>query len=169
MGWSISSSLIDLIVFGVWIWNWFRVRLNWKILNGNFNITIINGMMIKSPHDILNHRIGFGRRVPGFEVSVRRLSVPFYWWFIWFFTMKCIELINLSPTTWWEELCTMDDSCISFVSNYSTSFTNTLLSRAESCNNCPEEWCIIVDVIWRAEIMRAPTLSGQCCWISNHI
>ena len=32
---------------GVWIWNRFRVRLNWKLWRVNLNITIINGMMIK--------------------------------------------------------------------------------------------------------------------------
>ena len=31
---------------GVWICNWFIFRLNWKLLSGDFNITIINGMMI---------------------------------------------------------------------------------------------------------------------------
>ena len=43
---------------GVWIWNWFIVILNWKLLSGNFNITIINGMMIKSTHYSWNHRVG---------------------------------------------------------------------------------------------------------------
>ena len=38
---------------GVWIWNRFivRVRFFWKFLRVNLNITIINGMIIKSPHD----------------------------------------------------------------------------------------------------------------------
>ena len=62
---------------GVWIWKWFRVRLTWKLWSVNFNINVINGMMIKSPHDRWNHRVDFGSRGPGFEVSLQRLAVPF--------------------------------------------------------------------------------------------
>ena len=47
-------------------------------------------------------------------------------------TMKCIELIHLSPKTWREEFWNMDDAGISHVSNSSTAFTHTHLSRAES-------------------------------------
>ena len=169
------QEMINLIIInlfnwrGVWIWNWFRIRHNWKLWSGNVNITIIYGMMIKSLHDIWNHRVGSGMRVTGFEVICWRLAVPFSWWFFWFVTMKCIELIHIYSNTWWEEFWTTDDACIRFVYNYSTAFTNTLLSRAESCNNWLEIFCIIVDGIRRSGIMRVLTWSGQCCWISNHL
>ena len=136
-----SLEMIHLIIInwfnrsGAWIWNWFRARINWKISRVNLNITIINGMMINYPHDSWNHRVGFGGRGPGFELSCLSLAVPLSWWFIWFITMKCIKLINLYPKTWWEGFWTTDDACIRFVSNYSTAFTNTLLSRADICNN----------------------------------
>ena len=48
---------------GFWIWNRFIVRFNWKLLRLNLNITIINGMMIKYPHDSWNHRIFWGGEV----------------------------------------------------------------------------------------------------------
>ena len=153
---------------GVWIWNWFIIRLNWKLWGGNFKITIIYGMMIQFPHDVWNHRVGSGRRGPGFEVSWRRLDVPFSWWFFWFVTMNCIELINIYPKTWWEEFWTTDDACIIFVSNSSTEFTNTFLSHLGSCNNWLESCCIIVAGRWRAEMMRTMTWSGQCGWSSNN-
>ena len=86
---------------GVWIWNRSRVKLNCKLWRVNFNITIINGMMIKSTCDIWNHRASVGRKGPGFEVSCCRLAVTIYWWFI-FFTMKEVEIINLSFKNWWE-------------------------------------------------------------------
>ena len=35
----------------------------------NLNITTINDIMINSPNDRQNHRTGFGRRNPNFEVS----------------------------------------------------------------------------------------------------
>ena len=104
-------------------------------------------MMIMYPHDSLNHRVGFGRKGPGFDVSCRRLDVPFSWWFIWFTTTKCIELVHISPKAWWEEFWTTDDSSIIFVSNYYTAFTNNFLHRAESRNNWLETCCIIVDGI----------------------
>ena len=72
---------------GVWIWNWVIVWINWNVWSGNFNTTIIYGMMIKFTHYIWNNRVGSGRRGPGFEVSCRRLSVLFYWRFFWFVTM----------------------------------------------------------------------------------
>ena len=52
---------------GVWIWNWLRVKLNWKIWSVNINITIINGTMIKSPHKRWNWRDGFGWRCSGLK------------------------------------------------------------------------------------------------------
>ena len=81
----------------IWIWNRFRVRLYWKIWRVNLNIAFINVMMIISPHDILNHRDGFGRRSPGFEVSFQRLSGPLYLWLSWFITMKGVERIQFFP------------------------------------------------------------------------
>ena len=63
---------------GVWIWNWFIVRLNWKIWSGKINTAIINGNMIKSPHDIYNHRVGFVMGCPRFEVNFWRLDVTLY-------------------------------------------------------------------------------------------
>ena len=105
---------------GVWIWVWFRVKINWRLWIGNFNVTFINVMMIKSPRDSWNHRVGFGRRGPGFEVSCWRLDVPLYWWFIWFITMKCIGLINLSPKIWWGRGWTTNDAGIILLYNSST-------------------------------------------------
>ena len=93
-------------------------------------------MIIKSPHDSLNHRVGFGRRGPRFEVSCWMLSVPLSWWFVWFVTMRCIKLIHIFPKIWWEEFWTTGDAGIGFVFNSSTAFTNTLLSCVDSFNNC---------------------------------
>ena len=154
---------------GVWIWNWFGVKLNWKLWSGNFDINIIYGMIIKSPHDSWDHRVGFGRIGPGFEVSCRMLSVPLSRWFFWFVTIECIEMIHLSPKTFWEEFWTTDDACIRFVSNSSTELTNNFLYRVESCNNWLESCCTIVSGRWRGEMMIALTWSGQRCWSSNHI
>ena len=120
---------------GVLIWNIFRVELNWKLWSVILNITVVNGTVIKSPRGSWNHRDGFGRRGPGFEVSFWRLDVPFSWWFIWFFNMKGVELIHISSKTWWYKFRATYDAGISLVSNTSTSFANTLLSHAESCNN----------------------------------
>ena len=86
---------------GVWICNRFRVRFNWKIWRMNLNITIINGIMIKFPYDSWNHRTGFWRIGPGFEVICWRLDVPLYWWFICFFNMKSVDLIRLYYNIWW--------------------------------------------------------------------
>ena len=152
---------------GVWIWNWFRVKFNWELWRVNLNITIINGIIIKSTQDSWNNRTGFGGRGPGFEVICWRLAVPIYWWFIWFFTIKGVELICLSSKNWWEELRDTDDACISLVSNISTWSANTILSHVESCNNCLDRCCIIVDGIWRNKMMIAMTWSGQCSWLSN--
>ena len=85
----------------VWMWNWFRVGFNSKLWRVNLNITTLNGMFIKSPHDSWNHRTIFCRRVPGFEVRFWRLSVPLSWWLIWSFTMKGVELIHLYSKTCW--------------------------------------------------------------------
>ena len=85
----------------VCIRNRFRVIFNWKLWRVNLNITIINGAMIKSPHGSWNHRAGFGRRGPGFEVIFWRLAVPLSWSFICFFTMKGVELIHLYSNTLW--------------------------------------------------------------------
>ena len=154
---------------GIWIWNWCIVRLNCKLSSGNFNITIIYGTMINFTHDSWNHRVGYGRRGPVFEVSFWRLAVPFYWCLFWFVIINCIELIHISPKTWWELFWTTDDACISFVSNSSTSFTNTLFSRAEIWNKWMDSFCVIVAGRWRTKIIRALTWSGQCCWSSNHL
>ena len=161
--------IIWLNRIGVWIWNLFRVKFNWKIWGVNFNITIINGMMIKSSRDSWNHRAGFGRKGYGFEVSCWMFSSQLSWRLIWFFTITFVEIIRLSYQTWWEGFWATDDAGISPVSNSSTAFSNTLLSRTESCNNCMEKWCIIVDGIWRTEMMIAMIWSGKCCWKSNHL
>ena len=129
---------------GVWIWNIFRVRFNWKIWRVKLNITIINGTMIKSPHDSWNYRTGFGRRGTGFEVICWRLDVPISWWISWLITTKGIELIHLSSKNWWEEVRAMDDAGIRLVTNTPTAFTNIFLSHADRFNNWMESWCIIV-------------------------
>ena len=154
---------------GVWIWNRFRVKFNWKLWRVNLNITIINEMIIKSPHDSWNNSNGFERRCTGFEVIFWMLAVTLSWRFIWCFTMKGVELIYLSSKTWWEKFSATDDSGIIFVSNTSTEFANTLLSHLCSCKNWMERWCIIVDGRWRTAMMRDLTWSGQCCWRSNKI
>ena len=154
---------------GFWIWNRFRVKLKWKLWRVKLNITIINGIITKSTHDIWKHRTGFGRRGPEFEGSCWRLSVTLSWWFIWFFTMKGIEWIHISSKTWWEEFRSMDDTCISLVFNPSTSSANILLYHAESCNNWMEICCIIVDGRQSANMMRAMNWSGQCFCSSNHL
>ena len=54
---------------GVRIWNRVRGRLKLIILRLNINITVINDMMIKYPHDSQKYRTGFGRICLGFEVN----------------------------------------------------------------------------------------------------
>ena len=153
---------------GFCICNKFRVKLNWKLWMVNLNITIINGTMIKSTHDNWNHRAGDGRRGYEFEVIFWRLNVQLYWWFIWFFIMKGVELIHLYHKTWWEEVRSTDDSGIRLVSNPSTEFANNILYHADICNNWMYIWCIIVDGIWRIKMMRALAWSGQCCCSTNN-
>ena len=51
------------ICSGVWIWNRFRVRFNWKLWRVDLNITIINLIIITSHCDSWNHRTGFWRIV----------------------------------------------------------------------------------------------------------
>ena len=91
--------------------------------------------MIKSTHDILNHRTGFGGRYPGFEVIWQRLAVSLSWWISWFFNTKGVALIHIYYNNWWEEFKATDDAGISLVYDPSTSFANTLISHAERCNN----------------------------------
>ena len=86
----------------------------------NLNIIIINSMMINYPHDIQNHRAGFGKRGTGFEVNFWRLTVPLSWWLSWFITKMGVELVNFSSKTWWEEFWATDNSGIRLVSNSST-------------------------------------------------
>ena len=154
---------------GGWIWNISRVKFNWKICWVSLNITIINDMMIKSPHDHWNHRAGVERRGTGFELRWCKLSVPLSYWFILFFNIKGIELIHLSSKTWWEEFRATYNAGISLVSNPSTSFATIILSHADIYKNYLVRWCIIVDVIWRTKIMIVLTWSGLRCWISNNI
>ena len=130
---------------GVWILNISRVRFNWKFWRVNLNITIINGMMIKSSHDSWNNRAGFGRGGPIFEVKWWKLAVTLSWYLSWLFTSKGVEWINISSKTWWEEFRAMNDSGISLLSNPSKGFSNTLLSKVERFNNWLESCCIIVN------------------------
>ena len=104
----------------VWIWNIFRVGLDWKLWRVELNITIINGMMIKSPHNSWNHRTVFLGRGPWFQMSCCRFSVSLSWWIIWFFAMKGVELIHISYKNWWEEFMSMDDAGILLMYNPST-------------------------------------------------
>ena len=92
-------------------------------------------MMIKSPFGSLNHRNGFGRRGPVFEVIWWRLDVTLYWWISWFITMEGVELVHLSSKTWWEEVRATDNTGINLVSNYSTEFINNILYYTEIFNN----------------------------------
>ena len=142
---------------GVWIWNGFRVKFNRKLWRVNININIINSIMTGSPHYSWNHRAVVGRRGPVFEVSLWRLTVPLYWWFIWFFNMKYVALIIFSSKTWWEEFMAMDDACISLVSNPSTAFSNNVLYHADIWNKFLEIYCIIVDGRLRNKMTRSLT------------
>ena len=85
------------------IWNIFRNRFKCILLGINLNISIINRIMTKSPHDRQNHRIGFGRRGPVFEVSCCRLAVTLYWWISWSITTEGVELVHLYSKTGWEK------------------------------------------------------------------
>ena len=154
---------------GVRIWNRFIVIFKWKLWRVNLNITIINGIMIKSPHDSWNNMTGLRRRVTRFEANFRSLAFPLSWYFSWFITMKDVELVHLSSGTWWDKVRATDDAGIRLVSNSSTAFTNSLLYHAYSCNNWLESWCIIFDGKWRTKMMRALTWDGQGNWISNHL
>ena len=145
-----------------------RVRLNWKRLRVNLNITITNGIMINYPHDRWNHRTGFGKIGPGLEMICWRFSVPIYWWLGWFFTINVIELVCLYYKTWWEEVMDTYNAGISLVSNSSTALSNNLLSNVERCNNWLESCCIIFGGILRTKIINALTWSGQFSWVSNN-
>ena len=135
----------------------------------NLNITIMNENMIKSTHDRWNHRNGFGRRGPVFEVSCWRLAVPFSWCTSWFIATKGISLIHIYSKTWWEEVRSTDNTGIILVSNYSTAFENNLLSNVESCNNFLESCCIIFGGRWRTKMTRELTWRDQCSWCSNSL
>ena len=147
---------------GVYICNRFRVRFKRKLLRVKLNITIINGMVIKSHHDSWNHRNSFGRRGTGFEVRFWRLDVPLSWWLSWFITIKGVELVRISSNNWWEEVRATDNSGISLVSNSSKYFANNLLSNVKICNKWLESLCIFVRGIWGNKIMIALNWSGQC-------
>ena len=146
---------------GVCIWNIFRIRFNWEIWRVNLKTTIINGIIIKSTHDIWNHKTGFWRKNTGFEVSCWRLALPISWWISWFITMKGVEYIHLSSKTRWEEFRATDDSVIILVYNPSTAFTNNLLYHAKICNSYLETWCIIIGGRWSIKTMRALTWSHR--------
>ena len=154
---------------GVWIWNWFRVKLNWKTWSVNLKTTIINGMMINFPHDSWNHRYGVVRIGPRFEVSCWMLADTLSWWFIWFITMKVVGLIRISYKIWWEVFWTTDNAGISLESNYSTALSNILLSCAEICNNWLERLCIIFNGRWRFEMMIELIWIDRCFWGSNRL
>ena len=132
----------------VWIWNIFRVGLKWKLWRVNLNITITNGIIIKSSHDIWNHRAGFVSRGPGFEVSCWSLTVPLYWWISWLITTKGIGLVHIYSKTWWKEVRPADNSESIHVYNPSTEFVNNLLPNAEIWHNWLESCDIIVDRRW---------------------
>ena len=154
---------------GVWIWNSFIVRFNWKLWRVNLNIPFINGVIIKSPRGSWKHRDLLGRRCPVFEVSCWRLAVPLSWWLNRLFTITGSELIHLYYKTWWAEFRAMDEAGISLVYNSSTVFANSPLSHAEICNNYRERCYIIFDGRWRDTTMRVLTWSGQCSWSSYHL
>ena len=130
----------------------------WRV---NLNTTIINGIMIKSHHNIWNQKNGFWKRGPGFEVRFWRLAVTLYWWLSWFITTKGVEFVHLSSKTWWEEVRATDNLGISLVSNYFTEYANNLLSNVNIYNKCLYDFCIIVDGIWGTKMMRELTLSGK--------
>ena len=154
---------------GIRIWNRVKCRFHWIIWRVNFNTTIINGMIIKSTHGRPNHRTCYRRICLIFEVKWWISDVPLFWWLIWFTTTKCVGLVHISSNTGWEEVRSTDDTCISLVSNYYTELVNNILPDAESYNDCLESCCIIVGVIWSANIMRAVTWSSQVSWGSNNL
>ena len=154
---------------GVCIQSIFRDIFNWKIWKVNLKITIINGMIIKSPRDSWNHRTGFGRRVSVFEVSWWSLAVKLTWRLIYFFIMKGFGPIHLYSNNWWEEFRATDDAGIRIVSNPSTEFGNTLIYNADRCNNYLERCCILFGGRRRTKMMRAPTWSDKYSWVSNNL
>ena len=154
---------------GILIWYRVRGRLQWIFLRVNLNITIIKGMMIKSPHDRQNNRTGFGRRCIRFEVNWWRLAVTISWWLSWFIATNCVELVHISHKTGWEEVRDTDYTGISLVYNSSTEFSNNLLSNAENRNDWLESCCIIFSGIQNTKRTRAPTWIGQVSWGSKHL
>ena len=124
-------------------------------------------ILIKSTHDRWNHRTGFGKIGPGFEVSCWRLAVSLSWWISWLITMNEVEFIHMYFKTWWEEFRATDDAGIRLVYNPSAAFENNLLYHAEISNNCLESCYIIVGVIRRTKKMIALTWGGQCSWGFN--
>ena len=148
---------------------WFPMHTGEWERRWHLELDQVNDMMINFPHCIWNYRAGVGNKGPGFEVIWWRLDVQISWRLIWFFTMKGVELINLSSKTWREEFIVLDNSCISLVFNTSTEFTNILLSHAKICKNWLGICCFIADGIWRTKMSRALIWSGQCCWISKYL
>ena len=39
-----------------------------------------------------------------------RLAVPLYWWLVFLFAIKVVELIHISSKAWWEEFRAEDDA-----------------------------------------------------------
>ena len=110
-------------------------RFKWILWRGNFNNTIINGIMIEYLHDRQNHRAGFGKRDPVFEVKLCMFDIPIYWCISCLITVKGTELFNLSSDSWWEKVRSTHDSGIVLVSNSTAAFANNHLSILESFNN----------------------------------
>ena len=152
----------------VWVWNRFKFWFNWKLWRVNHNLTIINGMMIKSPYDSWNHRPDFWTRGPVFEGICWRLAVSLSWFLSQIITIKGVELICLYYKTSWEKCRVRYDAGISLVSNPSAFSENNLLSNAEIYNNYLSSCCIIFGRKWRTKMMRAMTWSGKCIWGYNH-
>ena len=100
-------------------------------------------MMIKYNHDSLNHRAGFGRRGPVFELSWWMLAFLISCWISQFITINIFQLVHLYSKTWLEEVIYKYDTGIGLIFNSSTVFANSLLSNAESYNNWMGSCCII--------------------------
>ena len=133
---------------GIRIWNRLRGILKRIILRLNPNITIINGMVIESSHNIRNHRTGFVRRSTWFEVNFWRLAVTISWWLSCLITMKCVELVHISHKYGWEEVRFMGNVCISLLSNFYTASANMFVENTEICNDWIESCCYIFGRIW---------------------
>ena len=153
----------------IWVWNRLMGIFQEIIWGVNLYIHIINCMIINSHHDIWNHRTGIWIRGKGFKVNWCSLVVPLAWWFIWFVTMKLIELIHISPKNEWGHFIITNYAWVILVSKYSTESTDSILHNMDICNEYMQRSCRIIVGIWITKRVRATTWLSQFIWGSNHV